>query len=532
MSILRAKIRDLHWSQWLSVLGLAILFVALRWNNFNAPLIRDEGEYAYAAQLMIQGVAPYQHAFIQKPPGIVYSYALANILLPQFFWSPRVLAYLLVALATGLFGFIAAKEFGRGFALPVMWLLTPMILLPAIDQYDVNTEMFMLLPLLATVAVYVYSRQHGNKKGHWLAAGFLAAVTMLYKYTAAPILAFVFVVWIAEMYLSRKKGGLLVQALMFAAVGGVLAGGLELAFFAAHGALKQFWECTIVFNRCYEQTDSFRPANLWTNIEMLWQSWWILFLLPFAILLQPRPRAWFWLGIFISALVATGGSYYPQYYLAMMPFLALLNALGIQALASKISNWMAKPLPRLAHFITAIVLLLVLRPDMVWMFYSSDRFAWEKNKWGLPFIEAQVVAARVAELSTPNDFVYVAGSEPEILCYARRFSPTRFITSYALMIPTRLATGYQHEVISDLAAHPPKLIVFPQSGYSWMRQAATPPDLLDFMGKFLHQSYQLMGGYVKSDGQKGYWTTTPSREEFMDSSLVLYELKTPEVPNK
>jgi hypothetical protein len=121
MSILRAKIRGLHWSQWLSFLGLAVLFVALRWNNFNAPLIRDEGEYAYAARLMVQGVAPYQHAFIQKPPGIVYSYALANLFLPQFFWSPRLLAYLFVAVATGLFGFIASLEFGKGFALPAMW---------------------------------------------------------------------------------------------------------------------------------------------------------------------------------------------------------------------------------------------------------------------------------------------------------------------------------------------------------------------------------------------------------------------------
>jgi 4-amino-4-deoxy-L-arabinose transferase-like glycosyltransferase len=530
MSIVWAKIRGLHWSQWLSVLGLAVLFIALRWNNFNAPLIRDEGEYAYSAQLLIRGIAPYQHAFIQKPPGIVYSYALANLFLPQYFWSPRLLAYLFVALATVLLGLIASWEFGKSFALPAMWLMTPMLLLPEIDQYDVNTEMFMILPLIATVAVYCYSRQHGNKKGHWFAAGFLAAVTLLYKYTAAPVLAFVFVVWIAEMYLSRKKANLILLPLILAA-GGILAGVLELGFFAAHGALKQFWECTIVFNRCYEQTDSFRLANLWSNFVIFWYHWWILFLLPLAIFLQPRPRAWFWLGIFISAIVATGASYYPQYYLAMMPWLALLNVLGIHALASKISGWMARPVPWLANFVTAIALLLVIRPDLRWMFYTRDQFAWEKTKWGLPFIEAQFVGAQVAQMSTPDDFVYVAGSEPEILCYAQRFSPTRFITSYALMIPTPLAAGYQHEVISALMANPPRFIVFPQSGYSWLRHTNTPPDLLNFMGPFLKQSYQLVGGYVKSPGQKGYWSTAPGREEFMNSSIVLYQLKMPPATN-
>src|SRR5215469_15475009 len=100
MSILRAKIRGLHWSHWLSLLGLAALFVVLRSNNYDAPLIRDEGEYAYAAQLLIQGVAPYQHAFIQKPPGVIYTYALADLFLPQHFWSVRLLAYVFVALAT------------------------------------------------------------------------------------------------------------------------------------------------------------------------------------------------------------------------------------------------------------------------------------------------------------------------------------------------------------------------------------------------------------------------------------------------
>jgi hypothetical protein len=49
--------------------------------------------------------------------------------------------------------------------------------------------------------------------------------------------------------------------------------------------------------------------------------------------------------------------------------------------------------------------------------------------------------------------------------------------------------------------------------------------LINFIGPFLQQSYQLVGGYVKSDGQKGYWSTTPSREEFMNSSLVLYKRK-------
>src|SRR5258708_2033157 len=37
---------------WVGGWGIGLLFIALRWNNYDAPLVRDEGEYAYAAQLL------------------------------------------------------------------------------------------------------------------------------------------------------------------------------------------------------------------------------------------------------------------------------------------------------------------------------------------------------------------------------------------------------------------------------------------------------------------------------------------------
>src|SRR5438445_537515 len=109
---------------------IALLFIALRWNSYDLPLIRDEGEYAYSAQLLKRGLAPYEHSFLQKPPLVVYTYALADALAPKVYWFPRVLAALSAALATALTGWIAGREFGPGHAFPTMWLLTPMLLLP------------------------------------------------------------------------------------------------------------------------------------------------------------------------------------------------------------------------------------------------------------------------------------------------------------------------------------------------------------------------------------------------------------------
>jgi hypothetical protein len=57
--------------------ALAIVAVALlRVHLIQAPLERDEGEYAYAGQLMLQGIPPYQLACNMKLPGTYAAYAL------------------------------------------------------------------------------------------------------------------------------------------------------------------------------------------------------------------------------------------------------------------------------------------------------------------------------------------------------------------------------------------------------------------------------------------------------------------------
>src|SRR6476646_9675043 len=61
---------------WL-LLSLIILIVfAIRVRLRDMPLERDEGEYAYAGQLILQGIPPYKEAYNMKLPGTYVAYAL------------------------------------------------------------------------------------------------------------------------------------------------------------------------------------------------------------------------------------------------------------------------------------------------------------------------------------------------------------------------------------------------------------------------------------------------------------------------
>ena len=53
------------------------MFVAvIRIHLLDVPLERDDGEYAYAGQLILQGVPPYSLVYNMKLPGIYAAYSL------------------------------------------------------------------------------------------------------------------------------------------------------------------------------------------------------------------------------------------------------------------------------------------------------------------------------------------------------------------------------------------------------------------------------------------------------------------------
>ena len=71
----RCKFRHRHWVRWF-VVATILLVVVVRFRLLDLPLERDEGEYAYAGQLMLQGVPPYQLAGNMKFPGTYGAYAI------------------------------------------------------------------------------------------------------------------------------------------------------------------------------------------------------------------------------------------------------------------------------------------------------------------------------------------------------------------------------------------------------------------------------------------------------------------------
>jgi hypothetical protein len=69
-------VRFAWWTLAIIVFGLVL---AIRIRLLGIPLERDEGEYAYAGQLTLQGIPPYKLAYSMKFPGTFTKCAPAKI---------------------------------------------------------------------------------------------------------------------------------------------------------------------------------------------------------------------------------------------------------------------------------------------------------------------------------------------------------------------------------------------------------------------------------------------------------------------
>jgi hypothetical protein len=493
-----------------SIALLVFLFLGVRWNTFTAPFERDEGEYAYSAWLMRHNAVPYENTFLQKPPMILYVY-LAGQTIGDFVWIPRALAVLFLAGATVGLAWFARSELGEGADLTAVWLATPMLALPALQPYAANNEIFLLLPLMATLVIYA---RHRGRAGapKWFLAGSCAAFSLLFKPTDLYLLAFVALVWIVETAIDTRNAKSVLSRIGSGLLGAGMTSALVLGWFLMKGAGRSMWEEIITFN-LHSQLHGEIAAAFVAQIRTLWVYWRIVLLLPIWLVIRRPPRWWFHLGLAATAVLGIYQSRNGHYYLLLAPFLALAATASIRDLLARFRVTQAAIVgfTALIMFVPALLLVTLTPNELTERIYDSRN----------PFVESPEVARRVSALTKSSDFIYVAGSEPQILYYARRRSSTRFVISYPLMFDTPLASRYQEQAVEDLRQHPPAVVVFARSNLSWSKQPSTPDVFLPYLKGVLDRDFRLVGGFVR-EGETASWAEPLRSEQVLQCSLLVF----------
>lgn len=193
--------------------------------------------------------------------------------------------------------------------------------------------------------------------------------------------------------------------------------------------------------------------------------------------------------LFFAILAVSAGLYFaPHYFIMLLPVAAIFIAIAIEALSTLLTNKLKLPS-------TALIIFLIIAATGFW----SDRnyffklplptishTIYNKN----PFNEAPMIADIIKTNTAKNDKIAVLGSEPEILFLADRISVTGYIYTYGLMEIHPGNLSMQKELIMELIANPPKLIVFCHMYKSWAPRNNSPMYIFEWLQKNMFRQYE------------------------------------------
>jgi hypothetical protein len=361
----------------------------------------------------------------------------------------------------------------------------------------------------------------GTRKNSWLlmlASGAAGAAACWTKQPAFSSILFVLLYAIFAAPRSarvRNAAAWMGGALLFSAA---LTG-----YFAAHGLVREFLYWSLLYGFSYVQ--QLPPGVLATMLaqragEILASEWMVLLTgIGVAVwgLLEGRRWAYFVLGFLALSVMGTlPGFAYPHYFLQLAPAVALAAGQGLAILGARFSS--ARIGFALAAGFLALAAPVVAGREY---FFASDPDTISRDYFGTnPFPDSRPIAEYLAENTQPSDPVFIAGSEPQILFYAQRRSPSVFLMLYPLMTTHPRYREFQQTMIGELQRNPPKYIVaLLNIPTSILWDQAADPEIMRVIRSSAETNYTVERIRLVS-GPHGEWVQPDDSRLTRDSPLI------------
>jgi len=177
------------WWAHLAVAVTIAFFGLIRIHLAGFPLERDEGEYAYAGQLILHGIDPYRYCYSMKLPGTASAYAL---LMAAFGQNPVGvhLGLLLVNSASCLLLYLlVARLFGRLAGVAASATFALLSLQPVVLGFAGHATQFVVMPAIAGILLLLLAIA-SEKRWLLFCSGFCLGVSFLMKQPGALFIVF------------------------------------------------------------------------------------------------------------------------------------------------------------------------------------------------------------------------------------------------------------------------------------------------------------------------------------------------------
>jgi hypothetical protein len=159
--------------------------------------------------------------------------------------------------------------------------------------------------------------------------------------------------------------------------------------------------------------------------------------------------------------VSASGYFFPHYFQQLLPALALVAVFGGRWL-SEVQIFGRSSFARLA--LGAVLVAFPLKTLWPFWFNFTPADAMRRIYPGNFFAEMPEFSARLAQITSPDQRVFVFGAEPELLFYARRVSATRYIFLFPLYGPYRNVRDRQLAAAQEIQRNDPAAAVYVPNG--------------------------------------------------------------------
>jgi 4-amino-4-deoxy-L-arabinose transferase-like glycosyltransferase len=514
--------------RWGLLIGLAIILafsVFVRIRLLEMPLERDEGEYAYAGQLMLQGIPPYKLAYNMKLPGTYVAYAG---IMSAFGETTRGihLGLILVNGGTILLIYLLSRQmFGRSCGMVAAGSFALLSLSDSVLGLAAHATHFVALFAISG-AFFLWTYMQKGSIPFLFFAGISFGLSFVMKQQGVffPIFGAAMFLWHTLRKGDPRRQAIIVRTSVYLA-GLLLPFAIACLALVAAGVFSRFWFWTILYARQYA---SITPlARGWKNFQLAMfyfatsaPALWLIVGLGFILLLrgeEDRKKLGFIVGFFFAAFAAAcPGLYFREHY--FIPLLlpaSILAGIGIERLFILVGQrgwkkgWLLVPVALFAIAAADMVLrsgklFFKLKPD------AAARAIYVNN----PFPEAVVIARYIREHSDPRSSIAVVGSEPEIYFYSGRHSATGYIYTYPLMEPHPYAARMQQEMITEIEAAKPEYVVFVDIARSWLAKPTSNPLIIDWFEQYA-------ASQLRTVGLVEIFVNTPSTYRWDDKAIAV-----------
>ena len=508
------------------------LVLVIRIRLLEIPLERDEGEYAYAGQLMLQGIPPYKLAYNMKFPGTYAAYAVIMSIFGQTTGAIH-LGLLLVNAATIVLIFLLGRRLMNptaGIAAAMSYAILSMS--PSVLGLAAHATNFVVLPVLGGTLLLL-NESDRQQFGRLLASGLLFGLAVLMKQPALFFIVFAAIYLVSKgVQRGTRLRDISLESLFFT-VGVILPLGIALLLLWRAGVFDRFWFWAIDYARQYGTLVPLSEAPqifLRSVREVVGAGWTLWMLAGIGVvvgLLDNRVRASviFLLGLLLaSALAVCPGFYFRyHYFVLVLPAISLL----VGAAISEFSDLLAGR-TILVRFMPLLVLCAALTAPILsertLLFTLSPIEACRRIYPESPFPESLRIAEYVREHTRPDDTIAVLGSEPQIYFYSQRRSATGYIYAYGLMEPQKYARQMQEEMMGEIERARPKYLVSVVVNDSWLWRPGSERLIFDWANQYTAQNYAAAGFVNITPTETDYYFgNAPSSVESLKDYILIYK---------